>query len=139
MYNKEIKKYAKEVKQQCESNVRKNKQNRVKFWDFPSCVSICYGILPKVFVKGYSHIPNGTIWYPVLNNELNHLGRIGSVIGNCSNILGACAEQHSGNNYMKETHENHLKVLKFSATIRPRTGQIILPCDNCKMIFPNLK
>ena len=56
----------------------------------------------------------------------------------CWNILGKCAEQHSGNNYMKEAHETNLVNPDFTPTVRPRTGQIIKPCKNCKNIFPNL-
>lgn len=53
-------------------------------------------------------------------------------------IIGNCAEQHSGNNYMKRYGVNNLSSLYFSETVRPRTMEIIPPCDNCKAIFCNL-
>lgn len=138
MYRKEIKKYAEEVRRQHESVRRKNKQKHSKFWDFPACVSICYGTRKGLFAKGYSHMPNGTMWHPTLKKRLGSIGKIGFHTHLSPNILGKCAEQHSGNNYMKKAHEHHLNKLYFSITIRPRTGQTIDSCNNCKAIFPNL-
>ncbi len=138
MYRKEIKKYAEEVRRQNESVLLRNRQKYSKFWDLPACVSICYGTRKGVFAKGYSHMPNGTIWHPTLKKRLDDIGQIGYPTHLDKNILGRCAEQHSGNNYMKKAHENHLKNLNFSITIRPRTGQTIDFCNNCKEIFPNL-
>ena len=138
MYQQEIKKYAKDVRRQYKAVLKNNKQKYSKFWDLPACISICYGTRRGLFKKGYWHVPAGTIWYPVLKWKLNSIGTIGISTNLSSNTLGSCAEQHSGNNYMKQAHENHLSNLKFSVTIRPRTGQIIEACGNCKNIFPNL-
>lgn len=138
MYNREVHEYARQVKRNAEKNIEKNVRKHAKFWDYPACVSICYGRKPGYYVKGYSHSPEGTIWHSSLERKMRKFGIIGKSTKLCGNILGKCAEQHSGNNYMKEAHEPNLTNLKFSPTIRPRTGQAIKPCKNCKNIFPNL-
>lgn len=138
MYRKEIKKYAKEIKKYRRDNFSGNKRDNVKIWDWPACVSICYGRIQGAFAKGYSHDTSGTNWFSTLKKKMEKIGIIGETTEKCDNILGKCAEQHSGNNYMKQFHENQLKNLNFSITIRPRTGQCIATCANCKEIFPNL-
>ena len=138
MYNREVYEYAQQVKRNMEKNIQNNANKHAKFWDYPACVSICFGRKPGFYVKGYSHSPNGTIWHSILEREMKKIGIIGKATMICWNILGKCAEQHSGNNYMKEAHETNLVNLDFTPTVRPRTGQIIKPCKNCKNIFPNL-
>lgn len=136
MYHKEIKQYAREVRRQVESTVRKNRQKQAKFWDYPACVSICYG--GRGVAKGYSHSPEGTKWHNTLKRKLQQIGTIGGESIYCSNIVGYCAEQHAGNNYMNRFHANRLSTLNFSVTLRPRTGQVIDSCANCQKVFPNL-
>lgn len=138
MYHKELKKYAKEIRLQLESVLRRNNQKHSKFWDFPACISICYGVNDMLFAKGYSHSPAGTRWYPTLEHKMSSIGHIGYPTQYCINSLGNCAEQHSANNYMNKYHEPRLANLHFSTTIRPRTGQVIDACGNCKNIFPNI-
>ncbi|MBD5212030.1 MAG: hypothetical protein HDS74_02880 [Bacteroidales bacterium] len=138
MYKREVHEYAQQVKRNVEKNIQKNANKHAKFWDYPACVSICFGRKLGFYVKGYSHSPNGTIWHSILEREMKKVGIIGKATRICKNILGKCAEQHSGNNYMKEAHETNLANLNFSPTVRPRTGQVIKPCKNCKNIFPNL-
>lgn len=143
MYRKEIKAYAQEINRQRMSVISKNKHKYSKFWDYPACISICYGLNKKKrkrkgFAKGYSHRPEGTRWATPLERKLSSIGSIGHPTKYCDNILGNCAEQHSANNYMNQYHELCLSNLYFSPTIRPRTGQVIDACSNCKYIFPNI-
>lgn len=137
MYKKEVHEYAREVKRNVEKDIKRNRRKHAKFWDYPACVSICFG-KHGLYVKGYSHCPRGTVWHSVLEREMNRIGIIGEPTRYCDNTLGNCAEQHSGNNYMKQAHETNLTRLNFSPSVRPRTGQVVKPCKNCKKIFPNL-
>lgn len=139
MYRKEIKAYAKEIKHQKAYVISENKNKHSKFWDYPACISICYGLKKKGFAKGYSHRPEGTRWHTTLELKMLSIGIIGHSTEYDDNILGNCAEQHSANNYMNQYHEPRLTNLLFSPTIRPRTGQAIDACGNCEQIFPNIK
>lgn len=98
MYKREVQEYAQQVKRNIEKNIKKNVRKHAKFWDYPACVSICFGTKHGYYVKGYSHSPEGTIWHSVLEREMKKIGFIGKVTKLCNNILGKCAEQHSGNN-----------------------------------------
>lgn len=138
MYKREVQDYARQIKRNVEERVRQNGKKHAKQWDYPACASLCYGRRLGTYVKGYSHSPEGTIWHSILKLRMKQLGSIGKSTRYSNNILGYCAEQHSGNNYMKRAHETNLANLNFSPTVRPRTGQVIKPCKNCKNIFPNL-
>lgn len=138
MYRKEAKAYAKEIKRQKADVISENKHKHSKFWDYPACISICYGLKKKGFAKGYSHRPEGTWWFSTLEHKMQSLGTIGHPTKYDDNVLGNCAEQHSANNYMNQYNEPCLSNLHFSPTIRPRTGQIIDACGNCEQIFPNI-
>ena len=83
--------------------------------------------------------PKGTKWHNFLKRELLRLGNIGkgSHIGQ-GYIIGNCAEQHAGNNYMNKYHENNVSNLHFTEAVRPRTMQVFPSCANCKAVFPNL-
>ena len=101
--------------------------------------TICHDIQRMHFAKGYAHHPKGTKWHSSLKRELLKLGDIGkrSRLGR-GYIIGNCAEQHAGNNYMNRFHENNIHHLYFTETVRPRTMEVFPSCDNCKAVFPNL-
>ena len=115
-------------------------KKRSWYWDYPAAISVCYDKSKSRHKNGYAHDPSGTHWHEVLRKKLNRLGEIGSHPSKCETryIVGQCAEQHSGNNFMNAYNEKDLHSLYFSVTIRPRTGQILKPCANCKFVFPNL-
>lgn len=101
--------------------------------------AICHDKRDVHFAKGYAHNPKGTKWHSFLKRKLLALGNIGkgSHIGQ-RYIIGNCAEQHAGNNYMNKYHENDVSKLHFTDAVRPRTMQVFPYCENCKTIFPNL-
>lgn len=119
--------------------LRYNKQEKVRFWDLPAMASVCHDGHYVKCKKGYAHSPKGTKWHNILRNALLRLGDIGerSKIGK-KYVIGNCAEQHAGNNYMNSYNVNNLNNLYFSEAVRPRTMEVFPPCDNCKSIFPNL-
>ena len=136
-----IRKYCKSIRKRHIEVLRVDKRTGTKFWDLPACASLCHNGDYGKTRKGYSHKPNGTKWHDVLRRKMKkELGDIGSR----SNLgkhfyIGNCAEQHSGNNYMKKYKESNISSLRFSETVRPRTMEIIPPCDNCKKLFDTLK
>lgn len=135
----EIREYCKHIQKAQINVLRYDKKKGVWYWDLPAAASICHNLNYKLHQHGYSHKPAGTKWKGVLANKLSRLGKIGehSKLGR-GNIIGNCAEQHAGNNYMNYYNEKKLNSLYFSETVRPRTMEILPPCDNCQFIFPNL-
>ena len=109
-----------------------------KYWDYPAMASICYNKIRTQMKRGYSHSPKGTKWNEILKKKMERLAPIGGRSRKVAYIVGNCAEQHAGNNYMNAYHEKDLKQLFFSKSVRPRTMQEFEPCENCKFIFPNL-
>lgn len=117
--DKRIRAYCKHI---CKTHIevlRKDHKTHSKFWDLPAMAVICHDIGRTHFAKEYSHHPAGTKWHSILEMELRRLGNIGkrSCIGK-GYVIGNCAEQHAGNNYMKEFHESHLDNLYFTEAVR---------------------
>lgn len=155
---KKIEKYCKYLRACNVEVVKKNcKQNTLR--DLPACATICY--VGKTNCCGYSHTARNVDWVPVIrskqktienaknsNSKLKYYKHCGSckktngvVCKNrvvCKNHVGSCAEQHAGNSFLKKHAQYGLNDLYFTETLRPRTMEVILPCGNCKYIFPNL-
>lgn len=134
-----IRKYCKDICKKQIEVLRFDKKTKSKFWDLPAMATICHDKTRNKFAKGYAHRPNGTNWHSFLKREMQKLGDISkrSKIGK-RYVIGNCAEQHAGNNYMNKFHENNIGNLYFMEAVRPRTMQVFPYCDNCKAIFPNL-
>lgn len=76
---------------------------------------------------------------PVLENALNQLGGVGQHSGNgCPNTIGSCAEPRAANRLIRNNNHVGLNQILFSTALRPRTGQVVPYCDNCRATFPNL-
>ena len=137
--DKRIRKYCEHIRKRQIEILRKDKDIQVWYWDLPAMAAICHDKRDTHFAKGYAHNPKGTKWHSFLKRKLLALGNIGkgSHIGQ-RYIIGNCAEQHAGNNYMNKYHENDVSKLHFTEAVRPRTMQVFPYCDNCKAIFPNL-
>ena len=111
-----IRKYCKSIRKRHIEELRVDKRTGTKFWDLPACASICHNGDYGKTRKGYSHKPNGTKWHDVLRRKMEkELGDIGSR----SNLgkhfyIGNCAEQHSGNNYMKKYIEPSIDYIPLS-------------------------
>lgn len=139
--DKRIHDYCKHI---CKAHIevlRTNHKTHSKFWDLPAMATICHDNKRMHFAKGYAHHPKGTKWHGFLKRELLKLGNIGKRPhkNNLDKyIIGNCAEQHAGNNYMNRFHENNIHKLYFTEAVRPRTMEIFPYCKNCKAIFPNL-
>lgn len=138
--NPEVRKYSKHVSKVHIEVLRFNKQKGVWYWDLPACVSVCFNKNRTKKSRGYAHPPQGTRWNDVLRRLIiRKLGEIGSHsrLGT-RNIIGNCSEQHAGNNFMNDYGEDDVNRLYFSEAVRPRTMEIIKPCENCQALFPTL-
>ena len=137
--DKRIHDYCKHIRKAQIKVLRSDHKTHSKFWDLPAMATVCHDFQRTHFAKGYAHHPKGTRWHYLLKQELEKLGNIGdrSRIGK-RYVIGNCAEQHAGNNYMNRFHENNIHHLYFTEAVRPRTMEIFPYCDNCKAVFPNL-
>ena len=137
--DKRIHDYCKHI---CKAHIevlRTDHKTHSKFWDLPAMAAVCHDVNHTHFAKGYAHHPKGTKWHLILKRELEKLGNIGERSGLGKRyVIGNCAEQHAGNNYMNRFHENDIHRLYFTEIVRPRTMEVFSSCDNCKTIFPNL-
>ena len=133
----QIRKYCQHIIKSQLKVLRYDKQ-KGKYWDYPAMASICHDKEYKKMKRGYSHSPKETKWNQILRKKMEKLASIGKRSRKEPYIVGNCAEQHAGNNYMNKYMEKDLKQLYFSKAVRPRTMQEFDPCENCKYIFPNL-
>lgn len=65
------------------------------------------------------------------------LGTIGNIIANVNHPVGYCAEQNVANRLMLAT-DRQIEDIYFSIAIRPKTGQVVAYCNNCKALFEQL-
>lgn len=136
----EVRKYCKHIIKTHIATLRKGKNTKVRFWDYPAATVICYYTTARTRqYRAFSHDSKGTKWHSVLLHKMKRLGCIGMATNVSKNKLGNCAEQHAGNGLMNKQGINNLNTLYFTETVRPRTMQIIPYCQNCKQIFPNIK
>lgn len=81
------------------------------------------------YYSEYSRTPYTKNNHPALNIAY---GRISGSL--CSNVLGACAEQHAANTVL---HKRNCLInqLVFSKALETRTVKKIAYCANCKALF----
>ena len=69
-----------------------------------------------------------------LKAELVKIGPIGSKAND--NFIGCCCEVRSSNQILVELKKQaKLTSITFTEAVRPRTGQIIDRCENCKLVY----
>ncbi|MER2950361.1 VENN motif pre-toxin domain-containing protein [Morganella morganii] len=71
---------------------------------------------------------------PELQAYADKLGGLG-VKTACGNTLGRCAEFRAANELLLANPRLKLKDIQFTPAIRPRTGEVVPRCENCKNIF----
>ena len=73
-----------------------------------------------------------------LFDHIEHtLGKIGSFAPGVSHPIGYCAEQNVANRLLLGA-DAIIGDIEFSVAIRPKTGEVIDYCKNCKALFPTL-
>lgn len=113
----------------CFSDFSGKKQRQTVLTEFPNRKSdFAYWYANNQ--KPYQHIS----LYEHINQTL---GTIGTFTRNVNHPIGYCAEMNVANRLMLATDEPYQDA-KFSIAIRPKTGEIIPYCDNCKSLFSQL-
>lgn len=107
------------------------------YGDYPSTVVACKSDLKKKIYDDTSRgIPH--VIAPLLKTALMSLGPIGGKRPGCKNVIGHCAEPHAANNLLKDQRGIlSLDQIYFGYAYRPRTGQVVPTCDNCRQTFNN--
>ncbi|MGL6127557.1 RHS repeat domain-containing protein, partial [Chryseobacterium artocarpi] len=80
-----------------------------------------------------SGVPPITI-APQLEGVVSELGGIGTRTP-AGNVVGCCAEFQAGNKLLLDNPLASPSQVNFTEAIRPRTGQTIPMCENCKTTF----
>jgi RHS repeat-associated protein len=71
---------------------------------------------------------------PQLQGVVGEMGGIGTKTAT-GNTVGCCAEFHAGNQLLLENSAATPQQINFTNAIRPRTGQTVPMCENCKTTF----
>ena len=111
----------------------KESKKMPKIYDYPSVIVGCYTNYHRLYIDT-SHSRPDYSSAPVLETALNDLGGIGKKRNECKNTIGYCAEPHAALITLQETKQS-INKLRFTTAYRPRTGEKIKYCDNCKEIF----
>ncbi|WP_390456103.1 hypothetical protein [Chryseobacterium sp. Alg-005] len=75
-----------------------------------------------------------TIVAPQLEPVVSELGGLGTKTAS-GNTVGCCAEFRLGNQLLLDNPLSAPREVNFTDAIRPRTGQTVPMCDNCKQAF----
>ncbi|MEI7206956.1 VENN motif pre-toxin domain-containing protein [Pectobacterium carotovorum] len=86
----------------------------------------------KIVTTSNGAVPTGVA--PELQAYADKLGGLG-VKTACGNTLGRCAEFRAANELLLANPSLKLKDIQFTPAIRPRTGEVVPRCENCKNIF----
>lgn len=86
----------------------------------------------KIVTTSNGSVP--TIIAPELQAYADRLGGLG-VKTACGNTLGRCAEFRAANELLLANPSLKVKDIQFTPAIRPRTGEVVPRCENCKNIF----
>ncbi|MET3878746.1 DUF6443 domain-containing protein [Chitinophaga sp. OAE865] len=70
---------------------------------------------------------------PNLEAAAIEVGGVGAK--NAGNVVGCCGEFRAANELMLNNKTLKPTDIKFTPAIRPRTMEVIIPCDNCRAIF----
>ncbi|RNA61957.1 RHS repeat-associated core domain-containing protein [Chryseobacterium nematophagum] len=73
---------------------------------------------------------------PQLEGAVNELRGIGTKTAS-GNTVGCCAEFQAGNELLLNNLSAAPSQINFTEAVRPRTGQAVPMCDNCKATFGN--
>ena len=74
--------------------------------------------------------------HPDLIKLAERVGGVGSLGVTDRNIVGVCAEFHAINDMLLSGSQ--LKDIKLTRAIRPRTGQFMPYCENCRIMFSEI-
>lgn len=100
----------------------------------PAVAIGAYDIVTGKVVFGFSGAPPHDINQELVDTVNDaKIGDIGKLGEGTNNIVGACAEFHAANKLLNRGSK--IANIRFTAAVRPRTGQELPPCDNCEAMF----
>lgn len=74
-----------------------------------------------------------TVVSPQMEQAAQSLGGMGTK--NSAGTVGACCEVRAANELLLKNPSATIKDINLTPAIRPRTGEVIPMCPNCKIIF----
>ncbi len=98
---------------------------------YPTAVGVYDAKLGRIASDFSGNIPNKISGSLV--KRANRIGGIGSKGLTPNNIVGRCAEFRSANTLM--SRGSQINNIRFTSAVRPRTGEVVPTCKNCKSIF----
>lgn len=133
--------------QVCINTIEKKNNKVIGINDYPSVVvsakpkyNASYKEITNDIVVGRSQRWDLTSWH---HKFLEKLWNMKYALGatnpdkksQCPYLIGSCAEQHAANNLVMLNQNVDIDSIDYSKAIRPRTGEIILYCENCQKIL----
>lgn len=112
---------------------RKAKRN-----EYPPVVVACAQDEKKWYTETTHHdIPRQCINNRLLKRLENRLsGQYGKESQYVKkNLIGHCAEPQAANELLRNENVKDLDYIYFGKAYRPRTGVVIPPCENCRIVF----
>ncbi|MCQ2077340.1 MAG: hypothetical protein MJZ20_10040 [Bacteroidaceae bacterium] len=127
----------------CDVDAKFEVINKKPQWqDYVPVVSACQSNRKKRIFYGETGILTAKKTERLLKRVLvRALGPIGEISTrtHCKFPIGHCAEPHAANNLLKVQQTlASLNQIYFSESRRPRTGEVIPPCENCITVFNNV-
>lgn len=129
--------------QVCINTIEKKNNKIIGINDYPSVVvsakpkyNASYKEITNDIVVSHNQNWSETSWHRKFVGRLDNIKySLGAKIKQCKNTIGNCAEQHAANNLLILNQNVDIDSIDYSKAIRPRTGEIILYCENCQKIL----
>lgn len=112
--------------------VKQSKQ-KVTIYDYPAVAVGCYTSYHLLYINT-THSKPDYKQTPILQAALQSIGTIGKTRKECKNVIGGCAEPKVVYYALMQTGFN-IRKLFFTQAYRPRTGEQVKYCRNCKDVF----
>ncbi len=107
--------------------------------DYPPVVVSCAQTPKNIYTSEKKWIEAQQIHETLLNELENKLGPVGSFTRYAENSrVGHCAEPNAANKLLRRERVQTLDDIYFGKAYRPRTGVVIPPCGNCRIVFNNV-
>lgn len=108
-------------------------KKKLTIYDYPAAAVGCHSSYHVLYINTTHSRPDYK-QTPILMAALQSIGTIGKTRNECKNIIGACAEPKVVHYALSQGGFN-IKKLCFTQAYRPRTGEPIKYCKNCKDVF----
>ena len=111
----------------------KESKKKVTIYEYPAVAVGCHTGYHFLYINT-THSKPDYRQTPILQAALQSIGPIGKTRRECKNTIGGCAEPKAVHYALIQGGFN-VKKLYFTQAYRPRTGEPIKYCKNCKDVF----